>query len=214
MGLRRPASTLLPAPVSRGTPSLPLELQLPPAGSLPRSTPGPAALQPGTPSIPLYEQASQGFGLTPVLCGSIFLLFFFFKKHENCFTVEFIQRNLSEKRTELPPCSSAKSSRICNFTSKGAKGTHEEERARERRAGSTDLALTPTALLSGNTISLLHKDLALSGKSGSLRFSKCGKMLGGPQQESMREAPARIITREGCSARGSASPRAEPKSSC
>ena len=140
--------------------------------------------------------------------------YFFFKKHENCFTVKSIQCNLSEERTELPPCSSPKSSGIFNFTSKGAKETHDKVRAYEWRAGSTDLSLTPTALLSGNTISLLHKDLALSGKLGSLHFSKCGKMLGGPQQESMREVPAHIIIREGCSARGSASPRAEPKSSC
>lgn len=85
-------------------------------------------------------------------------------------------------------------------------------RACERGAGSTGLALTPAALLSGNTISVLHKDLALSGMLGSLHFSKCGKMLGGPQQESVREAPARItVSREGSWARGGASRRAAPK---
>lgn len=141
-------------------------------------------------------------------------VFFFFKKKNTRIVLQSSLFSAILVRTALPPCSSPKFSRIFNFTSKGAKETHDKAKAYEWRAGSTDLSLTPTALLSGNTISLLHKDLALSGKLGSLHFSKCGKMLGGPQQESIREVPAHIIIREGCSARGSARPGAEPKFSC
>lgn len=58
--------------------------------------------------------------------------FFFLKKnikHENCFTVKFIQCNLSVKRTELPPCSPPKANGIFNFTGKGAKEPHGKARA-------------------------------------------------------------------------------------
>lgn len=89
---------------ARGTPSLPLDHQLPLAGSPWCSTPGPAVLWPGTPCIPLYSNFTGLWARSSTVWEEGF-----FQKHENCFTVRSMQRNRGEERAEFPPRSSPKS---------------------------------------------------------------------------------------------------------